>query len=406
MSNGIQNVQTETDSPAVLAEDRIDADVTAPVPESSDTETPPSVPTKSKRIRLIAAAICTFLAAVGVIVYGTGAAWLIGKADTPLSLLLLREVFGAGVTQLGGKMSLPPLPQIPPQTVSDGIPPGAAEAETVNDVPEAPDSGGVMLPIRSVDLSVSSDDRFALINETPYSPDVIRLANEAPAIPLLGEITAEYGDASPAVLILHTHGTEAYSPDGADEYDSSSSFRSYDPGESVVAVGRTIAAELTSRGIGVVHADTMFDLEDYNTAYDRAAEAIRRYIKKYPSISYVLDVHRDAMITSEGVNLRPISESGGEAAAQIMLVVGTDYAGSGHSTWEKNLSFAIRMQARIAEYDGSLMRAINLRSASFNEQYTPQSLLVEVGTAANSLAEATRSARILANAMASLILGE
>lgn len=374
--------------------------------ENTQHKIPSAAVSRRERRHLIIALICTVLATVGVIVYGTGAAWLIGKANTPLSVLMAREVFSSGITQLGNRLTLPPLPQIPPQTVPDGVTPGAAEAETIESIPDTESDGGMMLPIRSVDLSVPENDSFALINETPYRPDINSLRLSASPLPTTEELETEYGNGAPAVLILHTHGSEAYSPDGASEYNSSDSFRSYDPGESVVAVGRAIGAELTACGIGVIHTETMFDVEDYNTAYNRAADEIKRYLKKYPSISYIFDVHRDAMITSEGVNLRPVSESEGEATAQIMLVVGTDYAGSGHVTWEKNLSFALRIQEKVLAESSSLMRAINLRSASFNEQYTPQSLLIEIGTAANSLAEATRAGRLFARAVASIISGE
>jgi hypothetical protein len=52
-----------------------------------------------------------------------------------------------------------------------------------------------------------------------------------------------------------------------------------------------------------------------------------------------------------------------------------------------------------------MMRSIDLRSASFNEQYTKGSLLLEVGSCANTLEEAKISADIFADALIREIIG-
>ena len=70
------------------------------------------------------------------------------------------------------------------------------------------------------------------------------------------------------------------------------------------------------------------------------------------------------------------------------------------------MSLALRIQRRIWERYPSLMRSVNLRSPSFNEQYTKGSLLLEVGAAGNSLNEAKRAAAIFAEALAEEIIGE
>ena len=51
------------------------------------------------------------------------------------------------------------------------------------------------------------------------------------------------------------------------------------------------------------------------------------------------------------------------------------------------------------------MRNINLRSASFNQQYTKGSLILEVGSSGNTLDEAKISADIFANALIREIKG-
>ena len=78
----------------------------------------------------------------------------------------------------------------------------------------------------------------------------------------------------PQVLILHTHGTESYLPDGADSYDEDESFRSENTEENVVAVGRVFADTLRGAGISVVHDETMYDRDDFNAAYTSSRAAV------------------------------------------------------------------------------------------------------------------------------------
>ena len=357
-----------------------------------------------EKLKLILMLTATLLATLAVIVYGYKISLLSKKLPSPLSEHFLSEVFSAGVASLGGSYARVPLTRIPPQTVEDGDVPGASEHLTLPEDGASPPSTGIF-PVRDVDLAVTYDDIFALINETPYTPDTLTLYADELKIPTLDTLHIKYGAASPTVLILHTHGTEAYLDEGDAVYTADETFRSYDTDKNVVAVGKAAAAVFRENGIGVIHLETMFDEKDYNSAYYLAAEEIKKIVAAYPSVSYVFDIHRDAMITSDDVCLAPVSalEADGGKAAQLMLVVGTDHAGSGHSEWEDNLSLALKLQRAALSINGGVMRPLNLRSASFNEQYTKGSLLVEVGAAGNSLSEAVRAVKIFAEAACEVI---
>ena len=82
-----------------------------------------------------------------------------------------------------------------------------------------------------------------------------------------------------------------------------------------------------------------------------------------------------------------------------MLVVG---AGK-HDNWEKNLTVAANYKEAMDARFPSLSRALYLRTARYNQQYLPGSLLLEVGSAANTLEEAENAARFAALAFADLI---
>ena len=253
-----------------------------------------------------------------------------------------------------------------------------------------------------VAIDLHNSDAWALSNETAYQP-ALQTLFQSP-LPQTGYVrTATSADNTPLVLILHTPGTECYADDMDDP--TSYSFRTDDTARNVVAVGEVYAQTLLNRGISALHCTVMHDRESYITAYSRAAETIRAYLKEYPSIRYVLDIHRDALERSDGSILRPVVAGEAGNAAQVMLVVGTDELGGNHPLWQQNLALALRLQGRLEESCPGITRAVNLRSATFNQQYTSGSLLIETGSTGNTLAEAKKSAEIVANALADLITG-
>ncbi len=238
-----------------------------------------------------------------------------------------------------------------------------------------------------------------LSNETPYTPDMEEILCEPRAIPSAYDIYAEFGEDAPIVLIIHTHATESFS-DTAD-----TGYRTDDTTRNVISIGEIIANKLEAEGINTLHCKDLFDSPDFNMAYYNASLKIREYISAYPSISYVLDIHRDSIQLGDGTYYSPSVSTEEGTAAQLMFVIGTDHGGSGHTSWSDNLSLAARLYASIEAENPTMMRNINLRSASFNEQYTKGSLLIEVGACASDYDEAALTAEILADHLAREILG-
>lgn len=259
-------------------------------------------------------------------------------------------------------------------------------------------------PIIPCDLSDPTGESYYISNETPYNPDIEALAKRENAVTVWNDDTAR---TAPLVLIIHTHATEAYSEDRAISYDANSiSPRTEDITKNVVAVGSVMAEVLRGEGIPTLHCTILHDKESYKDSYNRAAETIKNYLEKYPSIQYVFDVHRDSLIRDNGDKLRPVTEIDGRTAAQVMSVVGTDYKGAPHADWESNLSLAARLLSDLDEKYVGLSRRIYLRGASFNQQYTPGSLLLEIGSCGNSLEEAKYSAGLVALELSKIIKGK
>ena len=207
-------------------------------------------------------------------------------------------------------------------------------------------------------------------------------------------------DGAPLVLIMHTHGSEAYTPAEPADFVSEGTYRSSDPAYSVIGVGDAMAATLSEYGISVVHDRTLYDDPLYDGSYERSAQGVTAYLEKYPTIAYVLDVHRDAVQDSSGKQYKLISQEDTHAA-QISFVMG-----SNHEGWEDNLRLAVAVSAAAAADRPTLMRPITLRNSNYNQHLCPGAMLVEVGTAGNSPDEAVYSGRIFATALARVITGQ
>ena len=217
------------------------------------------------------------------------------------------------------------------------------------------------------------------------------------------QLTLELPEEGPQVLIMHTHGSEAYTPDGTDTYVPTGECRTLDTTKNVVRVGDEIAKVLTEMGLTVVHDTELYDYPEYNGAYDRSLAAVRTWLEQYPSIRVVMDVHRDALVGEDGTIYKPITTVNGEDSAQVMLVMGSN-ALYDHPKWEENLSLAVKIQAEMNTLWPTLARPIGLRENRYNQQLTTGSLLVEVGSHGNTLQEALAAARMFARAAGAVLL--
>ena len=209
----------------------------------------------------------------------------------------------------------------------------------------------------------------------------------------------------PQILIVHTHGSEAYTPDGTDIYEpSDNNTRTLDENYNVVRVGDEMERVFTELGLTVVHDRTLYDYPKYNGAYDRSAEAVQRYLEQYPSIKIVLDVHRDALVGEDGTVYKAVTRIDGVDTAQVMLVLGSSEGGE-HPNWMQNLSLACRIQESMNTLYPTLARPMTMRSSRYNQQLSNGSLLVEVGTHGNTLQDALAGARLFARAAGQVLLG-
>ena len=240
-----------------------------------------------------------------------------------------------------------------------------------------------------------SADGVYLANRAGLDVDVAALA----AAP----VELELGADGPQILIVHTHGSEAYTPAGEDVYVASDPYRTTDCLYNVVRVGEEMAKVFRDNGFQVIHDTNLYDYPAYNGAYERSRTAVQGWLAQYPSIRFILDVHRDALADSDGTPYKLVTTEGEEKVAQVMLVVGSNDSGAEHPNWRKNLALAVHMQLQLTADHTSLARPITLRSSRFNQDLSPGFLLVEVGGHGNTLQEAVAGAELFAQSAAKVL---
>lgn len=238
-------------------------------------------------------------------------------------------------------------------------------------------------------------DNFFVKNKTGVNYDFSSYLAE----PL--SFKAEKNSGSPQVLIYHTHTTEGYMDEDVDFFYDSFYSRTEDSSFSVVAVGEKITEALNNNGIAAYHDTTIHDAT-YQGSYDRSAETVANIMEKYNDIKVVIDIHRDAIGTDER-KVKPVFTYNGIKGAQIMILSGCDDGSEWFPNWENNLTFALKIQQKAEEMYPNMTRPLDFDYFRYNEFICDGSLLIEIGTEANSIDEVEYTGELLGNVLAEVL---
>ena len=197
----------------------------------------------------------------------------------------------------------------------------------------------------------------------------------------------EYYTEKPVVLIIHSHIKEGY-------YDFDAENATHSLTKSVLTVGETVAYELNRRGVPAVHC-TVIHGEGEGGAYTDAAETIVEMLKIYPTIEYVIDLHRLEERDGEGRILK--TESAVECA-QIRLTASSDGL-----LWQQNLSLALALRKELNTGGKRLCLPVVFTDVKLNARYAPFYLKVDVGASGNTTSEATQAGEYLARSLAEVL---
>ena len=304
----------------------------------------------------------------------------------------------AVMVRLGGVLSSPPdgLPLAQPiHTIWQRWPVGGISAAAMQ-----PDSQPTTVPATQPQpLPVFTGEDVSLVQfryaaGCKYRPDLNKLMSQS--------LSWDLDNGEPAVLIIHTHGTEAYTQTADRSYASCGNYRTRDGDHNMIAIAELLKQRLEAAGIGVIHDRCLHDDPSYNGAYGSARASVEDYLQRYPSIQLVLDLHRDAATNADGSQYATSVTVQGQRLAQLMLVMGSDTKGLPYPNWQENLSVALKLLAQLERIAPGVTRTTTLRTSRYNQDLHSAMLLVEVGSAGNTLSQALGAAEILAEAIIAL----
>ena len=277
-------------------------------------------------------------------------------------------------------LSLPSAPDLVRDIAETGLP-----SEVMGQVPV----------IEEINVEGVNDTEVFIQNLTDFDIDMASL--------LKNDIPVQLSPKGVQVLIIHTHGSESYTPSEAYQFEYTENDRTLDTRYNVVRIGDELESILENNGIKTLHVRDIFDSPSYSGSYSRSLEAITQAFKDNPSIKVVIDIHRDAMIAKDGTKYKVTADIDGKTAAQLMFVTGTSGGGLVHDNWQKNLTFHGRIQQEMNSRYPGIMRPINIRESRFNQHVCPGSMLLEVGTSGNTLDEALYSIQLFGNVLSDML---
>ncbi len=259
---------------------------------------------------------------------------------------------------------------------------------------------GERYPIKEVDSGQAKalegkQGKILIRNDTKFSINIDEMLKAPLKFHMKGD--------GPKILIVHTHATESYTPEGENTYSAEQSDRSMEADKNMICVGKAVAEVFRENGISVLHDTTLHDHPNFNGSYENSRKTVESYLAKYPSIQIVLDIHRDAFVYDDGSKAKFATEINGKKVAQLMLVVGTNAGGLEHPQWRENMKLALKFQNYISGKHPTLMRGVNLRTERFNGHTTYGSMIIEVGSSGNTITEAVEGAKYGAQAMAEFL---
>lgn len=191
---------------------------------------------------------------------------------------------------------------------------------------------------------------------------------------------------TPLIYIYNTHQTEEY---------RSINTHSYNINPTVLHASLIFQKKLSDVGIASLVEETnikeILNINgwNYNSSYKASKLLAQDALSKNPSISYVIDLHRDSIPESIGkVNIN------GKDYAKIMLVLGKE-----HDGYERNLEMATRINNYLKEFDEKITRGINIKQNSgiYNQDLSNNAVLIEIGGPYNDITTVSNSLEVLAN---------
>lgn len=200
------------------------------------------------------------------------------------------------------------------------------------------------------------------------------------------------------VFIYHSHNRESFIPHIK---DSNSAVTAQHKEVNITLVGERLANKLMEKGIGAVvdKTDIAKILAERNLPYTKSYEASREVVQEAMAqnkdLVYFLDIHRDSAKRNTTTTI-----INGKNYAKLYFIVGESHPG-----YKENEKFAIELNSLIKEKYPALTRGIFHKDKTegngvYNQDLSPNSLIIEIGGPENTLEEMYNTVDILAEVFA------
>ena len=208
---------------------------------------------------------------------------------------------------------------------------------------------------------------------------------EAAAVPATSK-AAQSDDKKKLIAMYVTHSDESYVPtDGTQSIEGQGGI--YD-------VARAFRDALQVLGIDVI-LDESTHLPHDSGAYRRSRRTAERLLQKRPDA--IIDIHRDGIPDPEQYK----AEIGGENASQVRLLVGR-----GNQNSAVNREFAKEIKAVADKKYPGLIKDIFIGKGNYNQDLSPNAILLEFGTHTLSKERVLASTDVMAEVVSAALYGD
>lgn len=245
----------------------------------------------------------------------------------------------------------------------------------------------------STGLGLEVGDRFVDPQDWEYR--VVRVQGDRAVAVRRGRVKRARGGAAPGALsiqaqltrlvaVYHTHSDESYEP------NSGTASKPWNG--DIFRVGTELSNLLRGLGVRVYHDATRHDPHD-GLAYLRSRRTAARLLRQRPDALF--DIHRDTPPAHTY-----LSWVKGERLARVLMVVGQQ-----NPLLPANQTFAFALKAYADQHFPGLVQGILFKNSDYNQDLHPRSLLLEVGTTHNTLADAERGIQLFGRVVAGVLYG-
>lgn len=199
----------------------------------------------------------------------------------------------------------------------------------------------------------------------------------------------------PIVYIYNSHQLEEYNMDVLYDYSIKPNvlIASYILKEKFIDIG--ISSIVETSNIKKYLNDNKLK---YNYSYVASRYFAEIMMKKEPSIKYLIDIHRDSAKID-----KTLYKFNNKEYARIMFVVGLD-----NVNYQPNLDLAINLNSKFKEKYSGFSRGVLKKSGKgvngvYNQDLSPNAMLIEVGGVDNTIEQVNNSMDLLSEIIGSYI---